>query len=102
MSGPGSSTTRNAAAENACDHTWPGWREVPVVAAVPEERKKRATWVERVTALYPAGWLEDGGPIRTQRTGYGTRHVPGRTPFGGYDLAVVDVADPAVDGGGAS
>lgn len=80
----------NAAAEDACDHAWPGWREVPVVPAVPEERTKRATWVERVTELYPTGWLEDGGPIRTARTRGGTRHVPGRTPFGGYDLAVVD------------
>ena len=85
----------NAAAEDACDHAWPGWRELPVVSAVPEERKKRAAWVERVTELYPAGWLEDGGPIRTARSRGGTRHVPGRTPFGGYDLA--GVAEAAED-----
>jgi hypothetical protein len=84
----------NAAAEDACDHAWPGWAELPVVAGVPEERKKRARWVETVTALYPVGWLEDGGPIRTSRSKSASRHVPGRTPFGGYDLAVVDAGDP--------
>ena len=83
----------NSAAEDGCDHAWPGWRDVPVVTAVPEERNKRAAWIERTTDIYPDGWLEDGGPIRTRRTGHGTRHVPGRAPFGGYDLAVVDIAD---------
>jgi Family of unknown function (DUF6349) len=81
----------NAVAEDACDHSWPGWRDLPSVPRVPEERKKRAAWVDRVVGLYPAGWLEDGGPIRTARSGYGTRHVPGSTPFGGYDLAAVAV-----------
>jgi hypothetical protein len=80
----------NTAAEDACEHAWPGWRDVPVVPRVPEERSKRAAWVDRVRELYPAGWLEDGGPIRTARSGYGTRHVPSRTPFDGYDMAVVD------------
>lgn len=83
----------NTAAEDACDHAWPGWRDVPVVPTVPEERKKRAAWLERTVEIYPPGWLEDGGPIRTARSGYGTRHVPSRTPFGGYDLAVVDLHD---------
>lgn len=27
-----------------------------------------------------------GGPIRTRRPGYGTRHVPAATPFGGHHL----------------
>lgn len=80
----------NAAAEDACDHAWPGWGAVPLVSPVPEQRNKRAAWIARVTGLYPASWLEDGGPIRTQRAGAGTRHVPGRTPFGGYDMAVVE------------
>jgi len=77
----------NAAAEDACDHAWPGWRELPTVPAVPAERKARGRWAEHVKALYPPGWLEDGGPIRTARTPPGTRHVPDRTPYGGYDLA---------------
>ena len=83
----------NAAAEDACDHAWAGWAELPVVPAVPQERKKRAAWVEQVSELYPVGWLEDGGPIRTARSRSGSRHVAGRTPFGGYDLAAVDLDD---------
>ncbi len=47
-----------------------------------------ARWAERVNAIYPEGWLEAGGPIRTQRGQYETRHVPDRTPYGGYDMAV--------------
>jgi hypothetical protein len=58
-----------------------------VVGPVHKERKARARWVEDVTAAYPPGSLEDGGPIRTARTGAGSTHVPTRTPFGGYDLA---------------
>lgn len=80
--------SENSAAEDAHDHAWPGWRELPIVPAIPEERKKRAVWVEHATALYPAGWLERGGPIRTERRGGGMRHVPNWTPFGGYDMAV--------------
>jgi Family of unknown function (DUF6349) len=88
----------NRAAEDACDHAWPGWRDLPVVPSVPDERKSRARWVERVAALYPLAWLEDGGPIRTSRSKYGTRHVPSRTPFGGYDLAVADAQGPDTEG----
>jgi hypothetical protein len=83
----------NAAAEDAC--AWPGWRDVPVVPSVPDERKKCAAWVDRVTGLYPPGWLEDGGPSRTKRSGAGTRHVPGRTPFGGYDMSADDEPEEA-------
>jgi hypothetical protein len=85
----------NAAAEDACDHAWPGWRQLPIVGRVPEERKARARWVEEVTASYPTGWLEDGGPIRTARSGAGSRHVPTRTPFGGYDIAAEPDGDAA-------
>jgi hypothetical protein len=85
----------NPAAEAACDHAWPGWRALPVVERMSEEHKPRAR-LERVTGRYPPGWVHAGGPIRTHRAGMGPRHVPSRTPFGGYDMA----ADPdAVDPG---
>lgn len=82
----------NSAVEDAHDHTWPGWRELPIVARRPEAgTSKKHTdamqrWVEAVNDVYPAGWLEAGGPIRTARGHYGTRHVPDATGFGGYDL----------------
>ena len=83
----------NAAAEDAHDHAWPGWRELPLVPRRPDtasnSQKTSAAlrnWIARVNAAYPAGWLEASGPIRTSRSTYGTRHVPNHTGFGGYDL----------------
>jgi hypothetical protein len=84
--------SENEAAEDANDHCWHGWRDLPIVPPAPEggtskkDNQARSTWVSKVNELYPAGWLEDGGPIRTRRSGLGTRHVPARTPFGGYDM----------------
>ncbi len=94
--GPGRAA-ENPAAEDGCDHAWPGWRDLPVVPAVPQagsglsagDREAIARWAAKVNAVYPAGWLEGGGPVRTLRTGHGTRHLPARTPWGGYDLAVL-------------
>lgn len=85
--------SENGAAEDAMDHAWVGWRELPVLAAsMPAENKSRARWLETALDLYSAGWIEAGGPVRTSRSGCGTRHVPDRTPFGGYDLACVTQA----------
>jgi hypothetical protein len=92
----------NLATEDVLDHAWPGWRDLPVVARPPDGRGTESTgnrkrdeardrWIAHVSALYPAGWLEAGGPIRTLRKGpYGHRHVPGATPFGGHDIGVPD------------
>jgi Family of unknown function (DUF6349) len=94
----------NAAVEDGMDHSWPGWRDLPVVPRVPHvdgsgaskaAQKSRASWAAKVNAVYPAGWLESGGPIRTLREKYGTRHVEAATPWGGYDLAVITEAEAA-------
>lgn len=83
----------NTAAEDAHDHAWPGWRDLPLVPRRPDAavtRKQTSSalrrWIDQVNAVYPTGWLESGGPIRTRRHTVGTRHVPNRTGFGGYDL----------------
>lgn len=86
----------NPAAEDACDHAHPGWRELPAVPRVPENwsgygkkaAQTRDRWLARVNEVYPAGWLEAGGPIRTARRSMEGRHVPAHTPFGGYDMAI--------------
>lgn len=81
------------AVEDAHDHAWPGWRNLPTVDRNPGRGSGRreltafTKWVASVTAVYPAGWLESGGPIRTERLG-GMRHVPRATGFDGYDLSV--------------
>jgi Family of unknown function (DUF6349) len=96
-------TTWNAAVEDGCDHAWPGWRELPILAtSFPDMagdgtagRRVKAKWADGVTGVYPQGWLEAGGPVRTHRPAGGTRHVPGRTPFGGFDLGTTEAATKA-------
>lgn len=79
----------NPAAEDAMDHAWPGWRDLPILASsMPQENQQKARWAADVATGYPVGWLEAGGPVRTARGRYGTRHVPGRTPAEGYDMGV--------------
>ena len=83
----------NPAVEDAHDHAWPGWRDLPCVTTPPERgtsaqhKKRAASWEADVNDAYPAGWLAAGGPIRTMRNSGETRHVPGRTGHGGYDLS---------------
>jgi hypothetical protein len=95
----------NAAVEDAHDHTHPGWRKTPVVEAPPSLDSPQAyayriaRWRQQWEQLLPAGWLDRGGPIRTPRTRGGTRHVPGRAPGGGYDLAAAPDAQPEAPGG---
>ncbi len=83
----------NLAVEDAHDHTHPGWREIPVVGAPPSldsptsHKQLVARWYQRWGHLLPEGWLDRGGPVRTARSPIAGRHVPGRAPGGGYDLA---------------
>jgi hypothetical protein len=88
--GPGA---ENRAVEAGHDHTHPGWRGIPVVAAPPTMEIPGsytalvARWYQRWGHLLPEGWLDRGGPVRTTRSPLADRHVPGRAPGGGYDLA---------------
>ncbi len=88
----------NAAGEDAHDHAWPGWRNLPIVPHQPTPNSGSAresgsgrtafsAWLTRVNATYPQGWLARGGPIRTHRKPGATRHIPAATVFGGWDLA---------------
>lgn len=95
----------NIAVEDAHDHVWPAWRDLPIVDRVPRDAKKLPAWIDAArTAIdgcglpigtLPGSWLERGGPIVTTRTANSTRHVPSVTPWGGYDLARVDVSSAA-------
>ena len=84
--------SENAATEDAHDHAWPAWRDLPLVPRRPEaatSRKQKeaiARWATQIDARYPSRWLQSGGPIRTSRIGCGTRHIPDHTGFGGYDM----------------
>ena len=67
----------------------PGWRELPVLPTFKGryERKQKTAALAWLAEHYPTGWQFDGAPVITQRSPHGTRHVPGRSPFGGYDFA---------------
>ncbi|NEW72561.1 DUF6349 family protein [Streptomyces rhizosphaericus] len=71
------------AVEDAHDHSHDGWRDLPTL---PERRGRH--WTTHATHLYPKGWFDRGGPVRTIRTGIEKRHIPRAAPGGGYDLAV--------------
>ena len=80
----------NAAVEAWHDHAVPGWRELPVMPSQVRVRsetrltKVAVTWIEQ---RYPQHMQVPGAPIITERGPYGTRHVPGYSPWGGYDLS---------------
>ncbi|MGC5027937.1 DUF6349 family protein [Tsukamurella sp. DT100] len=84
------------AAIDALDHAHDGWRESPVVEPLKYELGSKAgkNWQRSIEALYgdcPPGW-----PIITNRRGTATRAVAGRSPWGGYDVAI-DTIDPRGD-----
>jgi hypothetical protein len=94
----------NGAAEDANDHAYPRWRGLPIVARPPTPdggtpyQRAVAKWRERWDPVLPPGWLDEGGPIRTERAKYATRHVPGGAPGGGYDMAVIRPEGEAAGG----
>lgn len=82
------------AVEDAHDHSWPGWRDLPIVPRPPNvgmnPKARHAAvqkWLAEVTKVMPAGWIETGGPIITERDELGRRDVENRTGMGGFDLA---------------
>lgn len=89
--------TESFAIEIWHDHSWPGWRALPIVpedvrpgaGGITSKSKKALEWV---TANYPEDWRRDGAPVLTRRSGLGTRHVPGYSPWGGYDIAADNLA----------
>ena len=75
-------SSENRAAEAYLDHCWPGWQELPVLAGIDGKYK--------LPAGYPEEWKTPGSPIRDCRgsSRFGTRHVPGGSPYGGYRVGV--------------
>lgn len=80
----------NSAVEAWHDHAVPEWWELPVVPAeIRMRNEKGLTALARqwVQVNYPQHMQVAGAPIITERAGLGTRHVPGYSPWGGYDLS---------------
>lgn len=73
------------------DHAWADWRSLPVVPQKVQRRKDNGAPMPALTRWinenYPDAWQIPGAPILTQRTPPSTRHVPRRSPWGGFDLS---------------
>lgn len=98
--------SENGTVECWHDHAIPGWRDLPVVPESIRVRNERGltkpalAWIEE---HYPTAAQTPGSPIITERRDrIGTRHVPGYSPWGGYDIADTAVrhAAPRPSGGG--
>jgi len=83
--------TEHEAVEAWHDHAFPGWRNLPTLPAklrgTMGGTKMTPTLEEWFEANYPAQFRIPGAPIITERGKYGTRHVIGYSPYGGYDLS---------------
>ena len=86
------SPSETAVVEAWHDHAMPGWRDLPTMPATltkhdapRQATQRRLGWIQ---TTYPAEWQFAGAPALTARTGHATRPVAGRSPLGGYDLAV--------------
>jgi hypothetical protein len=88
----------NTVVEAWHDHAVPGWRELPVV---PERiRVRDAKGLTRharewIAEHYPVDMQVSGAPIITERAQYATRHVPGYSPWGGFDISFTAVGGEA-------
>ncbi|MGR6915353.1 DUF6349 family protein [[Actinomadura] parvosata] len=76
----------NDAIEDAHDHAFPDWRDMPSVLPAPPYGD-RQRWLENVAKAYPPGWFQRGGPIITMREESNGLHWAMRAPGGGYDMA---------------
>jgi hypothetical protein len=80
----------NSAVEGWHDHAFPGWRDLPIVPArlrsvdQPGLSKAANKWIAE---HYPPPAQIVGAPVITERSNFGTRHVPGRSPWAGYDIS---------------
>jgi len=82
-----------AAVWDALDHAHPGWDDSPAVDPLRHDpsAKQKQRWRESVEELY--GPRPQGYPIITRRPPGATRAVAGRSPWGGYDVALENFAD---------
>ncbi|MFE1923365.1 DUF6349 family protein [Streptomyces asoensis] len=76
---------RDAAIEDAHDHTHPGWRNLPIFDRARSGKSSKVWWAH-VRASYPQGWFDAGGPLRLYAEPPFDRHKVGAAPGGGFVL----------------
>ncbi|MFD7580968.1 DUF6349 family protein [Kitasatospora sp. NPDC059817] len=80
----------NQAVEDAHDHAFPGWRELPPLTttedrwALPHDR---ARWAQ-LTSRYPPGWLDQGAPLVAWSRHRREAHAPPHRGRPRYELRV--------------
>lgn len=55
----------NRAVDDAHDHAFPGWRDLPTITKVKDSwdlPRNRRLW-QQITTLYPSGWVDHGAPL---------------------------------------
>ncbi|MFE7461645.1 DUF6349 family protein [Streptomyces sp. NPDC057554] len=90
-------TEENQAAEDGADHAFPGWRTLPIMRRREHKELNYSGWLQweaMAIAVYPSGWFEAGGPVRTERLMGGSRHAPTMGPGGGYDMCARMIKHP--------
>jgi hypothetical protein len=90
----GALANENAATEEACDHAWPRWRELPVHHA-PTTSQGLASYAARVADVMP-NWLESGAPLPTLRGGTRGTRSTWKAELGRYDVCVGLIAHPPI------
>jgi hypothetical protein len=80
----------NQAVEDMLTHCWPGWQDLPLVTS---SMKPSGGYKFNIPEEYPKEWQYPGAPVRTARTPMSGRHVPGRSPWGGYDVGVLEAGE---------
>ncbi|WP_164932259.1 MULTISPECIES: DUF6349 family protein [unclassified Streptomyces] len=75
---------RDAAIEDAHDHTHPEWRTLPIMDRASGRGAR--IWWQHVRARYPQGWFDAGGPLRLYAEPPFDRHEAGAAPGGGFIL----------------
>ena len=85
----------NPAVEDAHDHAWPGWRDLPIVPRCPYDAtsKQRQKWIATIATIYCAHGIDlehwgigGGAPIRTERA-----HRQGTRSHYSHDVKGFDI-----------
>ena len=89
--------TERQAVEAWMNHAFVDWQTLPIFPAKlrgqmgsREMTEKRQDWLE---ANYPARFRGPLAPILTDRGRVGARHVPGYSPYGGFDMGIITDTD---------
>ncbi|MCY7299174.1 MAG: hypothetical protein LH616_08185 [Ilumatobacteraceae bacterium] len=91
--------TESGAVEAWMDHSFVDWLSLPIFPAKlrgqmgsHQMTEKRQDWLE---ANYPARFRSPLAPILTTRGRMGGRHVPGYSPYGGFDMGIITDTEDA-------